>query len=152
MSSMYCGISSLRRSTGGRIPAGSIMTNECARNRHEGAVDAAPVGAAHEEMLGVREVRDRADAAAGGVVDADPGADIPRPRHGDRADVATPGQKRFDLVGPVESLVRERDEEPASPGPLDQVGERRPGLAAEVVGALSRAAVGPLAGDAVVVG
>ena len=49
------------------------MTNERARNRQHGAVDSAPVGAAHEEVLGVREVRDGADTPPRGVVNADPG-------------------------------------------------------------------------------
>src|SRR6476619_4289217 len=136
MRSMYCGMSSLRSSAGGRIPAGSIMTNERARNRQHGAVDSAPVGAAHEEVLGVREVRDGADTPPRGVVNADPGPDVARPRHGDRTHMAAPGEQRLDLVGTVEALVRERDDKPARPDPLDQVGERRPGPAAQVVGAL----------------
>src|SRR4249919_1941380 len=121
MRSMYCGMSSLRSKAGGRIPAGSIMTNERARNRQEGAIEPVPVGAADEQVLRVREVRHRPDLAAGRVVDTDPGADVPRPRDGDRADVAAPCEQRLDLVGPVEALVRERDEEPRCPGALDQV-------------------------------
>src|SRR5436190_16445165 len=144
MSSMYWGMSSLRSSAGGRIPAGSIMTNERPRNRQQRAVDAAPVGATHEEVLRVREMRHGANASARRIVDADPGADVARPRHSHRADVATPGEQRRDLAGPVEALVRERDHKPAGPGLLDQVGQRRPGLPAQVVGALSRAAVGAL--------
>src|SRR6476620_3246984 len=131
MRSMYCGMSSLRSSAGGRIPAGSIMTNERARNRQQGVIEPVPVGAAHEQVLRVREVRHGADAAAGWVVDADPGADVARPRHADGADVAPPGEERLDLAGAVKPLVRERDHEPAGTGPLDQVGERRSGLPAQ---------------------
>src|SRR5690242_11746392 len=107
MRSMYCGMSSLRCSACGRIPVGTIMTNERTRNRHEGAFDPAPVGAAHEEVLGVLEVRDRAHPPPGRVVDADPGADVARPRHSERTDVAAPAKQRLDLVRPVEALVRE---------------------------------------------
>src|SRR6476620_2870330 len=132
MRSMYCGMSSLRSSAGGRIPAGSIMTNERARNRQQGVIEPVPVGAADEEVLRVREVRHGPDPAAGWVVDADPGADVARPRHGDRADVAALCEQRLDLVRPVEALVRERDEQPRCPGALDQVGQGRKGLPPQV--------------------
>src|ERR671935_2441663 len=98
MSSMYWGMSSLRCSACGRIPAGPIMTNERARNRHDCSIQSPAVGAAHEQMLGVAHVGDGADAPPGGVVDADPGADVPGPRNRDGADVAAAGQERLDLV------------------------------------------------------
>jgi hypothetical protein len=83
------------------------MTNERARNRQQRPVDPPPVWAAHEKVLGVREVRDRADATARWVVDADPRADVAGPWHGDRADMAPLGEERLDLTRPVEALVRE---------------------------------------------
>src|SRR5881394_2256033 len=108
MRSMYCGMSSLRCSACGRIPAGTIMTNERARNRHERAIEPPAVGAADEEVLRVSQMRDGADPPSRRVVDADPGADIPRSRHGDGAHVSAAGEQGLDLFRAVEALVRKR--------------------------------------------
>ena len=146
-------MSSLRSSAGGRIPAGSIMTNERARNRQQRPVDPPPVGAAHEEVLGVREVRDRADALGptgrgcrSGRRRSVAAARRPRRRGPRSASSASISPGRWKPSSENETTSQR------APGPLDQVGQRRSGLPAQVVGALARAAVGALARDPVVVG
>ena len=92
----------------------------------------------------MREARHRADLLAGGVVDPDLGSDVALRVDVDPPDIAELPEQAAELTDVVETLVRDRDEEPAGRERREQLCEGRRGGPLGVVGAAPLTAVDPL--------